>query len=376
MPVVAPGHDAVTDGRGRAVSQESAAVASSAASQDSDLVGAGVQFVHGAGVGGLQQDDLAGGGVVGRGGDGLVEQGVGVTTADAPGDPIGVDRPWVAHADAQGGGGLPGLGEAVQGGQLGGQVLVGKHPEPAAGPDGWLLGGVADQHHLGAGVAGLVQDCGQGRGVGQGGLVEHDDLPTVQAPRLNLGLDLREPAADRSTRGRAQRDAHRQVAGFMAAGLVAAGLEEPFGGGLGAHTQPVAQHTGGGRRRRQRDRRLPVQLGPRLHDGSQSGRLAGPGRPDQGVHDPARAEHRRGGRPLVTAQRRAGVQEPVDHGGRRRPERQGLGCDVEQVVFGGQDRGGGEPFLPDAAHGAVVQPHAPAGGGGHELANQPDPLGR
>jgi hypothetical protein len=86
--------------------------------------------------------------------------------------PVEVDRPDVAGADLEGGGGFVGVGEPVQPGEPDRLVRRVEVGEDAARADGAELPVVADQAHSPAPAQGVVDGGVEGEGVGHPGLVD------------------------------------------------------------------------------------------------------------------------------------------------------------------------------------------------------------
>src|SRR5699024_5542811 len=93
----------------------------------------------------------------------------------------GVDRFGSAVAELQGGGLLPGVGEAVQVVKLRGVVArADEQAERAACIDRLELAPVSDQQSLRAGLLDLARDPIQRRGASEGGFIDDDELTRLE----------------------------------------------------------------------------------------------------------------------------------------------------------------------------------------------------
>ncbi len=180
---------------------------------------------------------------------------------------------------------------------------MGEEGEGAAGIDGAQLGRVTDEQHLRPRDSSGLGDAVQGVGAGQGDLIEDDQLPRPQRHR---------------------------------AGLV---VVEPLGTGLRRHIELGAQDLGcrsGGCE--PDDGSLAVEVLPGVAEGAHGGGLARPCRTDQDIQHPPRPRHRSDRRGLVSPQPSS---EP-GHSERGDGRTCGGAPEVEQLVLGGQQGGGGE----------------------------------
>ncbi len=148
------------------------------AGEDGALVGLVVELADGAQVRCLQQRDPTGRGRCVGGVQGLVDHDVQVPVGDGAVRLVGVEGAGLAVTQLEAGAGLPGVREAVQGGQFGGGAAAGEHPERPAGPDRAALQVVADQDDPGVGLLGELDQGGQGAGLGQGGRCRATTPPT------------------------------------------------------------------------------------------------------------------------------------------------------------------------------------------------------
>ena len=189
---------------------------------------------------------------------------------------------------------------------------------------------VADQQQLRPRRVDVAVDRGQGGGVGHRGLVDHDQVPGVQPPRL-VALDRLRPAGAGAG---GEPVLGGQPAGDVAGGQAFAG--EDVGGDLGGG-QP--EHPP--RRLRRRCRAGSVQ---RAGERADDERLAGAGRPDQGLDPGAGGEHPAHGGGLVDAELDPGLAQPVEEPGRdrvRQRRRAAAGGGGDQGAFGAHVLRGG-----------------------------------
>ena len=92
--------------------------------------------------------------------------------------------------ESLGGGAVVGVLEPVRGGQLWGvlRVAFAEHSEHAAGGDGTVLGGVADESEAGAGGGGHAHEGVEVAVRERGRFVDHEDRPRVEREALWIGV--------------------------------------------------------------------------------------------------------------------------------------------------------------------------------------------
>ena len=112
---------------------------------------------------------------------------------------VGAQHVRVAVAQPQRRLALPVVGEPAGLGELVAVPGGGEQVHAAAGADRGELAVVADQQQLRPRRVHVAVDGGERGGVGHGGLVDHDQVPGVQPPRL-VALDRLRPARRRGRR--------------------------------------------------------------------------------------------------------------------------------------------------------------------------------
>ena len=325
VPAVAAGLDEVADaGDGALQAQRNAGLLDAA---EADEFGAELRGQAGGLLVGVdQQQRPAPGEGVGqpcRGGGGLgLLEGAGV---EQPALAVVVaQHGLVAVAQPQRRFPLPRVGEAAGVGQLVAGAGLGEQVHPAAGADRGELAVVADEQQLGAGGVDVPVDGGQGGGVGHRGLVDHDQVPGAEPPRRvvvdRLGLAEPGPAASRSWVA-SQRSTLRAVRPSPVRTSVATWLV------ASPNTRPDLGTAQCG-------------VGPGAGERADDERLAGAGRPDEGLDPRAGGEDAADGGGLVVAELDAlgaqTVEEPLrDLRGQRRRVGRGVGV---RVAGGEQER--------------------------------------
>ena len=189
---------------------------------------------------------VGGPGVVGGFAHGLVR-----TVAHAVAVEVVVEGLGSAVAQAEGGGGFVGVGEAVQVGELDGADVVGQQAQRAAGFDGGELGGVTEEADDGAAFAGVGGEPVEVAGAGHAGFVDEDEVAGVEHEPL-----VRRAAAGSGVVG---------VAELVQVLRAAAELRAEDVGRGGGRCEGDDAAAGGA---------------PGLGDGLHGGGLAGAGRPD------------------------------------------------------------------------------------------------
>jgi hypothetical protein len=216
---------------------------------------------------------------------------------------VGLDALVLAGAHLNAGPAFPGLVEPAHVGQFGGPVAAGEATEHAPGFDRAELPRVAHEHDLGPGFGRTGGELVQLEGTGQAGLVHDHELPGLEAPALDLGIETFGPAGKPGgggwcCGGGGAGELLAERGQFRAAFQVLVALPQPLGRVLGGDAQFLCKDFGSGSRGGQAHHRtrpvLCLQGGPERRERR---RLACAGRAHEHV------EHAAGGGDLLDGER-------------------------------------------------------------------------